>query len=76
MAALLSMISQSKRQCEWPPYFRLLAQSVAAKLFGCFGSFDAGPYRLEGGGVRSGLILPLGLMEGGKGCRQDEGGGR
>ena len=69
------MISQSKRQCEWPPYFRLLAQRVAAQLFGCFGSLDAGPYRLEGRGVTSGLILPLGLMDGGKSQRVQAGRG-
>ncbi len=45
-------------------YFRLLAPSVAAQLFGGFGFLGAGPYRLEGGGVTSGFILPLGLMDG------------
>jgi hypothetical protein len=45
-------------------YFRLLAQNVAAQLFGCFGLLDAGPYRVEGGGVTSGFVLPLGLMDG------------
>jgi hypothetical protein len=34
-------------QCEWLTYFRLLAPSVAAQLFGCFVLLDAGPYRLE-----------------------------
>ena len=41
-----------------------LALTVAAQLFGCFVSLDAGPYRLEGGGVTSEFILPLGLMDG------------
>ncbi len=49
----------------WLTYFRLLAPSVAAQLFGCFVLLDAGPYRLEGGGVTSGFILPLGLIDGG-----------
>jgi hypothetical protein len=47
-------------------YLGLLALRVAAQLFGCFVLLYAGPYRLEGGGVRSGFILPLGLMDGGK----------
>lgn len=42
----------------------LLAPSVAAQLFRCFGLLDAGPYRLEGRGVTSRLILLLGLMGG------------
>jgi hypothetical protein len=46
-------------------YFRVLAPSVGAQLFGCFGLLDAGPYRLEGGGITSGFILPVGLMDGG-----------
>lgn len=57
-------------------YFRLLASSVAAQLFGCFGLLDAGPYRLEGGGA-GGVYIAAGLMDGGgrvRGCRQDEGG--
>ncbi len=45
--------------------FAFLALSIAAQLFGCFVLLDAGPYRLEGGGVRSGLILLVGLMDGG-----------
>ena len=42
----------------WLTYFRLLAPSVAVQLSGCFVLLDAGPYRLEGGGVRSRFILP------------------
>ena len=53
-------------RCVWLTYVRLLAPSIAAQLFGCFVLLDAGPYRLEGGGITSGLILPLGLMDGGK----------
>ena len=63
LAALLLMISQRKRQRERPTYFRLLAQSVAAQLFGCFGLLEVGPYRMEIGGVTRELILPLGLMD-------------
>jgi hypothetical protein len=48
-------------KCEWLTYFRLLAPSVAAQLSGCFVLLDAGPYRLEGGGVRTRFILPLGF---------------
>ena len=49
-------------------YLGLLALKVAAQPFGCFVLLDAGPYRLEGGGVTSGFILPLGLetVEGGQ----------
>ena len=51
-------------------YLGLLALRVAAQLFGCFVLLDAGPYRLEGGGVTSsGYILPLGLMDGNKCAR-------
>ena len=60
-------------RCEWLTYFRLLAPSTAAQLFGCFGLLDAGPYRLEGGGITSGFILPLGLMDGGRRWAPDEG---
>jgi hypothetical protein len=45
-------------------YLGLLALRVAAQLFGYFVLVDAGPYRLEGG-VTSGFILPLGLIDGG-----------
>jgi hypothetical protein len=34
---------------EWHTYFRLLAPSVAAQLFGCFVVLDAGPYQMEEG---------------------------
>jgi len=44
-------------------YLGLLALRVAAQTFGCFVLLDAGPYRLEGGGVTGGFILPLGLMD-------------
>jgi hypothetical protein len=47
-------------------YLGLLALRVAAQLFKWFVLLDAGPYRLEGGGVTNGLILPLGLMDRGK----------
>ena len=55
-----------------------MAPGVAAQLSRCFGLLDAGLYRVEGGGVTSGFILPLGLMDGGgrkrlEGCRQDDG---
>ena len=50
-------------RCEWLTYVRLLAPSIAAQLFGCFVLLDAGPYRLEGGGITSGFILPLRLMD-------------
>jgi hypothetical protein len=56
-----SVKDQSTYTTSGMAYFRLLAPSVVARLFGCFGLLDAGPYRLEGGGVRSGFILPLGL---------------
>lgn len=42
---------------------RLLAPSIAAQLFGRFGLLDAGLYQLEGGGITSGFIIPLRLME-------------
>jgi hypothetical protein len=44
-------------RCEWLAYSRLLAPGVAAQLSGCFGLLDAGPYRLEGGGVTGEFIL-------------------
>jgi hypothetical protein len=74
VAALLSMISQSKWQCEWPSYFCLWHRALPPN-FWCFDSLDAGPYRLEGEGVTSELILPLGLMDGGKSQRVQAGRG-
>ena len=47
-------------------YFRLLAPSVAAQLFCCFVLLDIGPYRLDGGGETSGLILSLVRMDEGR----------
>jgi hypothetical protein len=43
--------------CEWLTYVRLLAPSIAAQHFGCFVLIDVGPYRLEGGGTRSGFYV-------------------
>ncbi len=57
-------------RCVWLTYVRLLAPSIAAQLFGCFVLLDAGPYRLEGGGITSGFILPLRLMD--KGGRKSQ----
>jgi hypothetical protein len=65
VAAFLSMISQSNDGCEWLTYFRLLVPSAAAQLLGCFVLLDAGPYRLEGGGVRR-VYIAAGLMDGGR----------
>src|SRR5882724_895698 len=39
-------------------YLGLFALKVASQVFGCFDLFDAGPYRLEGGGVSGRFILP------------------
>jgi len=75
-AASLSMISQSTQPREQMAYLGLLTLRVAAQLFGCFVLLDAGPYRLEAGGVTSGLILPLGLMmDGGESQRVQAGRG-
>ena len=53
--------------CEWLTYVHLLTLSIAAQLFECFVLLDVGPYQLEGGGITSGFILPLRLMdEGGR----------
>jgi hypothetical protein len=65
-------------RCEWLTYVRLLAPSIAAQLFGCFVLLGVGPYRLEGGGITSGFILPLRLTDKGEeeseGARQTWGG--
>jgi hypothetical protein len=57
-------------------YLGLLAL-VAAQPFGCLVLLDEGPYRLEGGEVRSEFILPLSLkwsqVEEGLGTGQGEG---
>lgn len=45
-------------------YVRLLAPSIAAQLFGCFVLLDVGPYRLEGGGTRSGFYVAAEVDEG------------
>lgn len=45
-------------------YHSLVALRVAAQIFGGFVLFDTGASRLKGGGVTSGVILPLGLIDG------------
>jgi len=45
-------------RCEWLTYVRLLAPSIAAQHFG------VGPYRLEGGGTRSGFDVAAEVDEG------------
>jgi hypothetical protein len=44
-------------RCKWLTYVRLLAPSIAAQTFGCFVLLDVGPYRLVGGGTRSGFYV-------------------
>jgi hypothetical protein len=58
-----------------------LVKSPSARTNEYFVLLEVGPYRLEGGGITSGFMLPLGLMVDGvdgrvRGCRQDGGGGR
>ncbi len=52
-----SINDQSKYTTDANTYVRLLAPSIAAQTFGCFVLLDVGPYRLEGGGTRSGFYV-------------------